>query len=274
MAFGMEDKNLQTQTPPNLQYSPLQNSSYKTGGKPNYGPQNTPNSTLGQMPVLSSLSNSADGNVDILLASNLIYDICEEFGLTSTDKSNIEKVINISNLERQLIEQPIATTNIPIEPNVDQIDQWKPNSSVQTFIQDQIKETLKPSCIQACATNFTAKGRPILESLENIVVKQLISTQNKIPDRHLPEGYQDCDLTADTQVRKVIKEIAKVERCKYQNAILVNIKDPPLGTKPATLRALLCDLLGNKIKNHTKTENEIWTETSIADKSRLALLHC
>ncbi|KAH9809471.1 hypothetical protein DFH28DRAFT_905312, partial [Melampsora americana] len=89
---------------------------------------------------------------------------------------------------------------------------------IQTFIQDQITETLKPSCIQAYATNFAAKGCPILESLENIVVKQLISAQNKIPDRHLPEGYQDCDLTADTQVREVIKEIAKVERCMYQNA--------------------------------------------------------
>ncbi|KAH9820602.1 hypothetical protein DFH28DRAFT_1093019 [Melampsora americana] len=291
MAFGMEDENIPTQTPPNLRNSSSQNSSYKLGGEPNYGQEDTPNSTQARMPVSSLLGNSADGNVDAGLASNLISDICEEFGLTSTDKSDIEKVINkpsgvareiatlcyfrkqISNLEKLVIKRPIATTNIPIEPNVDQIDQLNlHDQSMQTFIRDRIKETLKTSCIQAYATNFTPNGHPILESLENLVVRQLIAARNKIPDKHLPEGYRDSDLTADTQVRKVIKEIAKVERCKYQNAVLVNIKDPPLGTKPARLPALLFDLTGNKIKNHTKTQNDIWNETSIADKSRLALL--
>ncbi|KAH9816550.1 hypothetical protein DFH28DRAFT_1081843 [Melampsora americana] len=96
-----------------------------------------------------------------------------------------------------------------------------------------------------------------VDSLENLVI--LMKPNTTVIDQDLPPHICSNNLAAENTVQKVIKEIEKSERSKFQNGLLENIKDPKINTLASTLFK-------------TTSKDMIWNAMDIADKSRTALL--
>ncbi|EGF99435.1 uncharacterized protein MELLADRAFT_94638 [Melampsora larici-populina 98AG31] len=241
-AFGL-DIDPYHRTPPNLrqQTSGMFRPEDSTD-EPNYrlvlddDIQSTSNST---QPEVDSRLGREDIGVDHSVVLEWINSFGDKFGLTLDEKAEVEIVFKQSNnvareiatmcfyqsqfakLEKKIDEQ---TVNIPTTPittgvNLPQLE-FHFNTSVRSYIWEQVKEALVGSAIQSYATNFTSSNEPILDSFENHMITIILNERTKVPDTNLPEGFRASDPTADTQVRKVVKEIGKSERNKFQNTKL------------------------------------------------------
>ncbi|EGF97122.1 uncharacterized protein MELLADRAFT_70203 [Melampsora larici-populina 98AG31] len=225
--------------------------------EPNYrevledSPHSTP--TILQGPGAQAGRNDMDF-VDVDRVSETISRIGETFGLSTADKLEVQKiyeqpnnfareVAKLARLEDTILERNMTwtTTGPQAIPPDHREAKWQGTNSVRLFIRNKIKDALLSSSIQAYASNFTATNDPILDSLENhIVVSQAIHLPlpnmsfsandhqfqeiikkevNKVPNYNLPEGFREEDPSADTAVRKVIKEIAKSERCRFREHV-------------------------------------------------------
>ncbi|KAH9810175.1 hypothetical protein DFH28DRAFT_903355 [Melampsora americana] len=280
MAFGLDGDV--RHTPPSLRFGSSQNSTQDPTGEfgrsfSNNEPEELPNSASSWIPS----SRGEDSRVSV---SSLINSIGGLFELTSSEQLDIAKVFNQPNgvareiatlcyIQRQITNLKKSNNeNGAMEGDESEIGGWKGTHHVRTFIRNRVKEAMMSSATQAYATNFTPEGDPIFDSLENLVVQQITAARAKLSDHRLPPGFRNDDINAQGQVRKVIKEIAKVERCKFQNNLLLHIKDPALDTKPPTLVDLLFNLTSNRERSYEKTHADVWTQAEIAEKSRLALL--
>ncbi|KAH9811441.1 hypothetical protein DFH28DRAFT_1179775 [Melampsora americana] len=240
-------------------------------------PSTIPSSLHGGLSRVNSQEHLSDPRA----LSNMIDNIRQQFGLDPSQNSEIERVYKqqpsdqarqiamicflkseLIGLERRIGESIITATNkIRFRVSNDRTN-WTSNETVQKFIRESVKDLLIGSSIQGYSTTHTAENEPILDSLENLLIDKLIDTENKIDDADLPEDFRNDDPSAEHQVRRLVKEIAKSEKNKYQNLILKHIKDPPNGS----LVPNLCDLL------FLRSKDTLWRTTSIADKTRLALL--
>ncbi|EGG06541.1 uncharacterized protein MELLADRAFT_86351 [Melampsora larici-populina 98AG31] len=236
MAFGFDFERPQ-QTPPMLRSQAFQRGDLDSSGEPNY------RSVLDDEPPSTSNSSQRgfgnghrgnEGPNDPNLALELIESLGDSFGLSSTEKSDVKEIFQhtdsfarevatvcffrsqFARLEKSINEKSMASSTI-IQHQGDQAYGWKGGEGVRSFIREKIREALVGSHVQAYATNFTTDNDPVLDSLENHIVGVLVAAPNKVPDYNLPEDFRSSEPTADTAVRKVIKEIAKTERAKFQD---------------------------------------------------------
>jgi hypothetical protein len=119
-----------------------------------------------------------------------------------------------------------------------------------------------------------------------------MNSRGQIKDSDLPPDFRSGDLAADYAVRKVLKEISKNEKSKFQievsqigfyssrkaiilmicKQLLHNIKDPEMDSKVPTLKDLYFRLRNPRRGPKTLTNDALWLNTEIADKSRIALV--
>ncbi|EGG05369.1 uncharacterized protein MELLADRAFT_88056 [Melampsora larici-populina 98AG31] len=296
-AFGL-DYEAPQQTPPNLRNTNFQmmgNHNFSGEQEPNYcevledSPHSTP--TISQGPGAQAGRNDMDF-VDVDRVSETISRIGETFGLSTADKLEVQKIYEqpnnfarevakvcffrsqLARLEDTILERNMTSTTTGPQaiPPDHREAKWQGTNSVRLFIRNKIKDALLSSSIQAYASNFTTTNDPILDSLENHIVEIIKKEVTKVPNYNLPEGFREEDPSADTAVRKVIKEIAKSERCRFREHLLNNIINPPMNSKVMKIFDLLYDLVLKRPRNYKKTPTDVWTNTSVPDKARITLL--
>ncbi|KAH9809585.1 hypothetical protein DFH28DRAFT_1111588 [Melampsora americana] len=294
-ALGMDNRH---PTTPHLQ----QHSSQMSHGpiqddEPDYRavldhPSLTPNHLQSAMRPQSSVLNSGEDPVAI---TNLITTIGGQFGLTPTQLCQIDKVFQqpddltrqiaslcyltsqISNAQQSSFESPglmnQQSNEVSRNQSPEPTREWKGEETVRAFIRETIKELLMKPLIQAYSTANAIRNDVTVDSLENLVIEQLMKPNTTVRDRDLPPRFRSNDLAAEIPVRKVIKEIAKSEKSKFQNGLLENIKDPKINTLVPTLFKVYFELGRTRgPKNQTTSKDMIWNALDIADKSRIALL--
>ncbi|KAH9822601.1 hypothetical protein DFH28DRAFT_881984 [Melampsora americana] len=158
--------------------------------------------------------------------SNMIDNIRQQFGLDTSENSEIEKVYKqqpsdqarqiamicflkseLIGLEKQIGKSIItATNNIRFRVPTNRTN-WTANES---FIREKVKGLLIGSSIRGYSTTHTSENEPILDSLENLLI-------SKIENAALPKDFQNDDPSAEHQVQRLVNKIAKCEKNKYQN---------------------------------------------------------
>ncbi|KAH9809467.1 hypothetical protein DFH28DRAFT_1098540 [Melampsora americana] len=274
-ALGMDNQH---PTTPHLQ----QHSSQMSHGpihddEPDYQavldhPSLTPNNLQSAMRPQSSVLNSGEDPVAI---TNLITMIGGQFGLTPTQLCQIDKVFQISNAQQSTFESPglmnQQSNEVSRNQSPEPTREWKGEETVRAC--ETIKELLMKPLIQAYSTANAIWNDVTVDSLENLVIEQLMKPNTTVRDRDLPPRFCSNDLAAEIPMQKVIKEIAKSEKSKFQNGLLENIKDPKINTLVPTLFKVYFELGRTRgPKNQTTSKDMIWNALDIAEKSRIALL--
>ncbi|KAG0151958.1 hypothetical protein CROQUDRAFT_650532 [Cronartium quercuum f. sp. fusiforme G11] len=150
---------------------------------------------------------------------------------------------------------------------------WKGSESTRSHVRSAIKALMMDPETQAYCTNETDDHTPIILSLENRMLDQLHAESREFKQAHLPLGFENHDNAAGAAVMKLIKEIAKQVRTKFQNSILTQIKDPVEGLAVPNMTSLMGQIVrtGNSKTDHRSNE-EIWEATSPEQKERFALM--
>lgn len=210
-AFGIDSR---TQTTPNLRRHPSQLSNgpiYED--EPDYCSMledtiMTPNNLQTETRPHSSGFSTGAEILDPVATSNMINMIGAQFGLTDTQISPIEIVIQQPDDQRRQIammcfltsefhkiRQAIADNQriVPTAPQHKDRSEcspdWRGEDSVRDFIRDDIKEHLMKSKIQAYTTVFSVRSEPVLASLENLIIEDLLDSKCKVPVHQLPVGF-------------------------------------------------------------------------------------
>lgn len=254
----------------------------------------TPDILRTQLRPQSSAHPSGHGLGDPVAITRLISTIGGQFGLTPSQISQVDRVIQQpDDLTRQialmcfLTSQFASIQQVTVEhqqsnpviqersrtESPEPLREWKAKENVRSFIRDKIKELLMKTSIQAYSTANAFQHDVAVESLEDLVMEQLMKPNTTVKDRDLPPHFRASDLAAEVPVRKVIKEIAKSEKSKFQNGLLENIKDPKIGSLVPTLISVYFEVGRTRgLKNRNTCHNLIWNNMEFSDKARFALL--
>ncbi|KAH9820824.1 hypothetical protein DFH28DRAFT_953432 [Melampsora americana] len=267
-------------------------------------PQGTPTSCSLQLPGPSLSQSQGEPSINQIstgseraggeVLSNIVATIASEFGLTPTQTAQINKCFQQPSDQRCEIAQMCFLTSLvaqnPVSKAVTQVTiptgqesktlhnpkiEWKGEDNVRQFMRDTIRDCLMKPVIEAYSTanSILFDNNVIIDSLGNLAMEDVVmKSQGHVKDSDLPEGFRSGDVAAKCAVRKVLKEIAKSEKSKFQIELLHNIEDPELDSKVPTLKDLYFWLSNPWRGPKTTTNDDLWNNTKIADKSRIALL--
>lgn len=211
----------------------------------------TPDILRTQLRPQSSAHPSGHGLGDPVAITRLISTIGGQFGLTPSQISQVDRVIQQpDDLTRQialmcfLTSQFASIQQVTVEhqqsnpviqersrtESPEPLREWKAKENVR------IKELLMKTSIQAYSTANAFQHDVAVESLEDLVMEQLMKPNTTVKDRDLPPHFRASDLAAEVPVRKVIKEIAKSEKSKFQNGVshLKCLRPNTISRKPFT----------------------------------------
>ncbi|EGG06810.1 uncharacterized protein MELLADRAFT_86222 [Melampsora larici-populina 98AG31] len=290
-AFGLDSRHQNT---PNLRHRSSQNGPIQED-EPDYRAALgdtffTPDMMRSESRPHSSGISPEENVVDPLALSNMVSTIGAQFGLTPRAISEVDKVLQQPNEQsRQIALICFLASQFPANRQSNSADQvtvtvgppmvqpkgdlWKAEDRLRTFIRDLIKDLLMKSSIQAYSTSNSLRKHPIVESLENLVIEALMAVDCKVKANELPEGFRNSDLNAEGLVRKIVKEIAKTEKSKFQSALLDGINKPAVGSLVPKLYDLYFQLGRTRApKSLTISNDVIWSTINLADKCRIALL--
>ncbi|KAH9810673.1 hypothetical protein DFH28DRAFT_985430 [Melampsora americana] len=169
-------------------------------------------------------------------------------------------------LERSVIPNTGATLNLGRGSN------WKGGDQVRALIREKLRKFLLQSITQAYSTNETVDHNPINGSLEHRMIDSLHSETRDYQELNLPSGFSTFKVDAELSVMKVIKEIAKAERCKFQSRILSQIKNPTQDQPVPDLKSLVALIIRSNSRSERRSNDEIWNDTPSDDKIRYAHL--
>ncbi|EGF99185.1 uncharacterized protein MELLADRAFT_94788 [Melampsora larici-populina 98AG31] len=239
-AFGMDSRS---QATPNLRQQPPQDGLFHEE-EPDYRtmladePFTPSLMRLEARPHSSGLSSGQD-LINPLALSNIVSTIGAQFGLSSSVISDVDKVFQQPDQQRRQIALVcfLASKFQSHQQNLSTPELPTVPQSDPT----KVTEWKALEDVRSYSAANSMRTVPVLESLENLVI--------------------------------VVKDIAKTEKSKFQQGLLVHIKDPELDSKVPKLENLYFQLRRTRApKELTKSNDTIWDATSLGDKCRIALL--
>ncbi|EGF98111.1 uncharacterized protein MELLADRAFT_113846 [Melampsora larici-populina 98AG31] len=211
--------------------------------------------------------------------------IASKFNINSSDLQNLLQIFQESIPETrqfaitcmliskfQDLERLIIPNHTGVTLNLGKGSNWKGADPVRSLIREKLRKFLLESETQAYSTNETVDHNPINGSLEHRMIDSLHSESKEFQESNLPPGFQTFKVDAELSVMKVIKEIAKAERCKFQSRILSQIKNPTQDQPVPDLRSLVALIIRSNSRSERRSNDEIWNDTPSDDKMRYAHL--